>query len=205
MASIGGTIEWIRDESQYFSPDTYLMYDDTHLRVARSCTSYSDSLFSTIPFLTLCNYHLLGLPLLLPLPFPPPSFLRSAPVCITGPKHLSWTFSDILHTLFVPLILSFLLLSSSITPHIHRSKSHFRNLQFLFLCFLHCLHAICLCPIQQCWSYHCPVHISFCFQFVHVPPQALSSRSSIHSVGDFRIQFSILRQRRSQVFEHLSL
>ena len=34
--------------------------------------------------------------------------------------------------------------------------SHLCDLQFIFLCLLQCP---CLCPVHQCWSYHCSVHL----------------------------------------------
>ena len=94
--------------------------------------------------------------------------------------------SDDSHTFVVPLILSFLILSSFVTPHIHRS--HFCDLQFLFLCLL---QRPCLCPVHQCWSYHCSVHLPLDLH-VHSPIAQHSRHSlpvlppALHSVGDFR-------------------
>ena len=55
-------------------------------------------------------------------------------------------------------------------------------------------------------SYHCSVHLPI-YLHVHFPVAQHSRHSlallppALHSVGDFRIQFSILRQSRSQVWE----
>ena len=66
------------------------------------------------------------------------------------------------------------------------------------LCLLQCP---CICPVHQCRSYRCPVYIPLHLH-VHFPIEQHSRHSlpvvppALHSVGDFRIQFSILRQRR---------
>ena len=167
------------------------MYDDIRLQVARSFTSSPDSPFSLVPSFTLSNHLLLGLPLfLLPctyisialLPMYWSSFL------ITCPYHfnlLSWTL--FMPPLFVPLILSLLVLSS---------------VAFTFLwptiVSLSLLRCPCLCPVNQCRSYQCPVHFPIDLH-VNFPVHPLA----LHSVGDFRIQFSILRQHRYQVCECL--
>ena len=64
----------------------------------------------------------------------------------------------------------------------------------------------CLCPAHQCRFYHCPEHLSLGIHvhfpvaqhYIHSPP-VLSP--AMNFVGDFRIQFSIFHQRRSQVGE----
>ena len=103
------------------------MYDDIRLHVARLYTSSADSSFSLISSFTLTNHLLLGLPLfLLPCTFITIALLptQCSSLLITCPYHfdlLSWTFFVIPYTFVVPLILSFLILSSFVTPHSHRS------------------------------------------------------------------------------------
>ena len=103
------------------------MYDDIRLHVARSYTSSADSPFSLMSSFTLSNHLLLGLPLfLLPCTFITIALLptQCSSLRITCPYHfnlLSCTFFVISPTFAVPLILSFLILSSFVTPHIHRS------------------------------------------------------------------------------------
>ena len=73
-------------------------------------------------------------------------------------------------------------------------RSQFCDLQCIFLC---PLQHPCLCSVHQCWSVHLPLDLH-----VHYPVAQHSRHSlppALHSVGDFRIQFSILRQRRYQV------
>ena len=103
------------------------MYDDIHLRVARSHSSSANSTVSLISSFTLSNLLLLGLHLfLLPRTF---IFIALLPtycssLLITCPYHfklLSWTSFLTSHTFVVPLILSFLILSGFVPPHIHRS------------------------------------------------------------------------------------
>ena len=103
------------------------MYDDIRLHVARSYTSSADSPFSLMSSFTLSNHLLLGLPLfLLPCTFTTIALLPTycSSLRITCPYHfnlVSCTFFVISPTFVVPLILSFLILSSFVTPHIHRS------------------------------------------------------------------------------------
>ena len=106
----------------------------------------------------------------------------------------SWTVFVISPTFIVSLILSFLILSSFLTPHIHR------NIRISVTSNLCAIHCPCLCPVHQCWSYHCSVHTpspwpsrSFSSQ---TTLQTLSSSSSTHSalqvlpsVDDFCVQF----------------
>ena len=62
------------------------------------------------------------------------------------------------------------------------------------------------CPVYQCRPYHCPVCLPV-DRHVHFPVAQHSRHflpdlpPALHSVGDFRIQFSILRLLRSQVCE----
>ena len=99
------------------------------------------TIFSDKSFLMLSNHLHFGLPLLL---FPGtsipisllPTYLSS--LLNTCPYHfnlLSCTFLDISPTFVVPLILSFLIMSSLVTPLIH---PNFHHIQLLLLCFLHC-------------------------------------------------------------------
>ena len=69
---------------------------------------------------------------------------------------LSYTFLDISPTFVVPLIISFLILSSLVTP-----LTHFRHI----VCLLHCP---CLGSVHHCWFYN---------RFVHFPldPQVYST------------------------------
>ena len=103
------------------------MYDDIRLHVARSYTSSANSPFSLISSFTLSNHLLLGRPLfLLPCTFITIALLptQCSSLLITCPYHfnlLSCTFFVISSTFVVPLIPSFLILSSFVTPHIHRS------------------------------------------------------------------------------------
>ena len=96
------------------------MYDDIRLHVA-------DCPFSLMSSFTLSNHLLLGLPLfLLPCTFITVALLptQCSSLRITCPYHfnlLSCTFFVISPTFVVHLILSFLILSSFVTPHIHRS------------------------------------------------------------------------------------
>ena len=128
---------------------------------------------------------------------PPPYVVFS--LRITCPYHfnlLSCTFFVIPPTFVVHLILSFLFLSSLVTPHIHRSIliSATSN---LFSCAFVNAH-VSVQYTNQCWSYHCSVHLPL---DIHVHyPVAQHSRHylpvlhhALHSVGDFRIQFSIIR------------
>ena len=102
------------------------MYGYIRLRVARSYTSSADSPFSLMSSFTLSNHLLLGLPIfLLPCTYITIALLptQCSSLRITSPYHfnlLSCTFFVIPPTFVVPLILSFLILSSFVTPHIHR-------------------------------------------------------------------------------------
>ena len=101
---------------------------------------------------------------------------------------------------------SFISDSVQIRNSAHTSQhSHFCDLQFIFLRHLQCPY---LCSVHPCWSYHCSVHLPLDI-LVHSPVAQHSRHSlpvlppALHSVGDFHIQFSILRQRRSWVCECL--
>ena len=100
------------------------MYADIHLHEARSYISYPGSPFSLISSLTLSNHLMLGLPLVYFHFHRPPSYAVLPTLRITCPYHfnlLSWTFFPISPTFVVPLIPSFLILPSFVTPHIHHS------------------------------------------------------------------------------------
>ena len=95
------------------------------LHLGRSCASSSDNPLSDKSFLVLSNHLRFGLPLLL---FPGTSIpitlfpTYSSSLLKTCPYHfnlLSCTFLDISPTFVVPLILSFLILSTLVTPLIH--------------------------------------------------------------------------------------
>ena len=95
------------------------------LHLARSCVSSLDNSLFDKSFLMLSNHLRFGLPLLL---FPDISItITLLPTCSSSllsicpyPFYLlSCTFLDISPTFVVPLILSFLILSSLVTPLIH--------------------------------------------------------------------------------------
>ena len=95
------------------------------LHLGRSCASSLDNSLSHKSFLMLSNHSHFGLPLLL---FPGTSIpvtllpTHSSFLLNTCPYHsnlFSRIFLDISHTFVVPLILSFLILSSLVTPLIH--------------------------------------------------------------------------------------
>ena len=95
------------------------------LHLARSCASSLANSLSYKSFPMLSNHLRFGLPLLL---FPDTSIpitllpTHSSSLLSTCRHHfnlLSCTFLDISHTVVVPLILSFLILSSLVTPLIH--------------------------------------------------------------------------------------
>ena len=95
------------------------------LHLTQSCASSPDNSLSDKSLLMLSNHLRFGLPLLL---FPGTSILitllptYSFSLLNTCPYHfnlLSCTFLDISHTFVVRLILSFLILSSLVTPLIH--------------------------------------------------------------------------------------
>ena len=108
------------------------MYDDIHLPVTSTVIHFisRQSLFFD-SVLYLSNHLLLGLPLKIPSPMcfhfhRPPSYavLLSSHHMPIIPYHfnfLSWNSFAFFLTFVVPLILSFLILSSFVTPHIHRS------------------------------------------------------------------------------------
>ena len=105
------------------------MYDDVRLHVARSYTPLVHSPFYLISSFTLSNH----LHLVHPLFLIPCTFISIAPflhrpsahyLLITCPYYfnlLSWTSCAISPTFVVHHILSFLILSSIVTLHIHRS------------------------------------------------------------------------------------
>ena len=96
-------------------------------------------------------------------------------------------------------ILSFLILSSFVTLHIHRSIRIYATSN-LFACAFFNVSAPYM---YQCQFYHCPVQLplgssrpfSVAQHSTPVFPMAL------HYVGDFCVQFSILWQSRIQIFE----
>ena len=158
------------------------MCDDIRLHVARSYTSSADSPFSLISSFNLPNHLLLGLPLfLLPCTFItiallPTSCSSLLITCIYNFNLVSWTFFVISPTFVVPLILSFLILSSVVPPYIHRcilisETSNFISRAF-FNAHVYAPHIsagsnnVCTFPPWHSLSV--------------LPP-------SLHSVGDFRI------------------
>ena len=135
-------------------------YDDIRLHVARPYISSADIFDIILCFVQPSSLRYSSLPSPLYLHFHrPPSyvvFLSSHHI----PIPLQPSFMDFLcdsPTFVVPLLLSFLILSSFVTPHIHRRIliSATSN-TFIFLCLL---QRPCICPVHQCCSYHCSVHL----------------------------------------------
>ena len=68
---------------------------------------------------------------------------------------------------------------------------------------MYVLQCPCFWPLHQCWSYRCPIHLPLDIH-VHFSTAQHSRHSllllppAMYSVGDFRIRFSILRQRRTR-------
>ena len=132
------------------------------LHLGRSCASSLDNSLYYKSFLMLSNHFHFGLPLLL---FPGTSIpitllsTHSSSLLNTCPYHfnlLSCTFLDISHTFVVPLILSFQILSSLVTPIIHLNILISATSNF-FSCaaFLHCPR---LGTVHHCQSYNCLVY-----------------------------------------------
>ena len=120
----------------YFSSSSYShfyvgsMYDDIRLHVAWSYTSSLDSPFSLISPLTLFNHLLLGLPLLLLHPCTSISITLLPTLDCSYLHHfilLFWPFHQISPTFVVPLVISFLILSSFVTLHIQSDNSFFHQ------------------------------------------------------------------------------
>ena len=148
------------------------MHDETRLHVARSYTSSADSPFFLMSSFTLSNHLLLGLPLfLLPCTFITIALLptQCSSLRITCPYHfnlLSCTLFVTSPTFVVILILTFLIFNAHVSA-----------------------------PVHQCWSYHCSVHLPLDLHIhSHVAQHSRHSLQvlppALHSVGDFRIQFS---------------
>ena len=106
------------------------VYDDIRLRLERSYTSSADIPFSLISSFTLSNHLPLGLPLFLLLCTFISITLRPSYVVLLSSHHVSIPHQppclEFLcysppPTFVVPLILSFLILSSFVTPRTHRS------------------------------------------------------------------------------------
>ena len=125
------------------------------LHLAWSCVSSLDNSLSDKSFLMLANHLHFGLPLLL---FPGTSIAitllptYSSSLLSTCPYHfnlLSYTFLDISPTFVVPVILSFLILSSLVTPLIHLNILISATSNFFFL------HCPSLGTVHHCWSYNC--------------------------------------------------
>ena len=105
-----------------------------------------------------------------------------------------------------PLILSFLISYSFVTPHIHRSILISATSNFFSCAFFNAhvsaptsvlvLPLFCNLPLDL--HVHSTVAQHYGHSFAVLPP-------ALHSAGDLdlRTQFSILRQRRSQVCEYL--
>ena len=111
-------------------------------------------------------------------------------------------------TFVVPLILSFLILSSCVTPHIHRICSIVISATSnLFPCAF--FNAACLCHVHRCRSYHCPVHLpldlhvhfSVWYNTPYTLIQFLYPLCTLCVTSEYTCIFSILRQRRYQVCE----
>ena len=111
------------------------------LHVARSYTSSADSPFSLISFLILSNHLILHISLffqlffMLVLSFPSPSLIHSAPLFLSHINTISTYFPGlslrIPPNFVVPLFLSFIILSSFVTQHMHPMIA-FMRLQIYF-------------------------------------------------------------------------
>ena len=86
------------------------------LHLARSCASSPDNSLSDKSFLMLSNHLRFGLPHLQPHHYLAYVYVKTCPYHF---HLLSCTFLDVSPTFVVPLILSFLILSSLVTPLIH--------------------------------------------------------------------------------------
>ena len=169
------------------------MYDDIRLHVARSYTSSADSPFSLMSSFTLSNHLLLCLPLFL-LPY---TFITIALLPTTS------TFCPVFSCDFphfrCPSYSFISYLSSFITPHIHRSilisvtSNLFSCAFFNALVSAPHINAGISTVLYTLIPRDLHVHSFVAQHSLPVIPPAL------HSVGDFRIQFSVLRQSRSQV------
>ena len=118
--------------------------------------------------------------------FPPSlwsSFLLSSvlfSLCALLPSRFSVIMLDVCITLVVLPIQSFLILSVSVTPHIHLNI-HFSFVSVLVSC------PFCCCPglssVQHCWSYYCSPSTSLassCSTTLHCMS---SSFSNLHSLS----------------------
>ena len=102
----------------------WCMFDDIRVYVARSYTYFPDSTFSLISPLTLSRtYSSIPPPLCLQFHYRPSHIVLhfSHHVLIRHQPN----FLEISTTFVVPLIISFLILSSFVTSHIRQSTSHF--------------------------------------------------------------------------------
>ena len=141
--------------------------------------SLPDSPFSLISPLTLSNHPILGLALFRT--FPSSFFLRSAPLFSPYQfRILSWTSIAIYPTFGASIpYLSFLILSTFVTSHIHRSN--------LFYC------AFCNVPVPilplSCTASTWISTFIFCHE--HYTDSFHVLLTVLHAEGDFCIQFSI--------------
>ena len=104
-------------------------------------------------FLVLSNHLRFGLALLLFPNTPSPSLFCPHILLNTCPYHfnlLSYTFLDICSTFAVPLILSFLILPTLVTPLVHLNILISATSNFFFCSFF---TAPCISTIHHCWSY----------------------------------------------------
>ena len=156
-----------QQESSSFSP-TFCesMFDDICSSVVHSL---HDSPFSFISPLTLSNHLILGLPLFRT--FPPSFFVRSAllfSLCLYQFRILYWTSIAISPTFGASIpYLSFLILSTFVTSHIHRSN--------LFYCAF-CNVPAPILPVSRAASPRI-----FTFIFCHPTLHRFSSSSSNRS------------------------
>ena len=141
------------------------MYDGICLQVARSYKSSADSPFSLMSSFTLSNHLLLGLPSPLYFHFRRhPSyvvFLSSHHMPIPLQPPFLYFLCDF-PTFVVPLSLSFDILSIFVSLHIHRSIL-ISATSIFFLCLL---QRPCLCPVHQCWYYHCMYTFLLIYTFI---------------------------------------
>ena len=140
----------------YFHYYVGSMYDDIHVHVAWSYISGEPHFLPRQSLLFDIITHSVQPSSLRPsyLPSPmyfhfhrPPSYIgflssHHMPIPL---QPLSWSVFAISATFIVPLILSFIILSSFVTLHVHHSIPIFCYLQFHFLCLLQCP---CLCPVH---------------------------------------------------------
>ena len=152
-------------------------------------------------------------PHLIVLPFPPPFFLRSGLLIssYSSPSSVSSLGLSMrfLTTCSASLNISFLILSNLITPHMHRCIRISATANLFSSAFFK-LYA----SFIQWLSFQC--HVGLQLQLGLCSSRSLLSPTNskhylpvlptvLHSVGDFCNQLFVIRQRRSQIFEYMTL